>query len=384
TAGASHIDVYFQRPVRREPTELFLGKLSFPGGYIAFTDDGRGMDRATLVEAMKFGSQRDYGARDLGRFGIGLKAASFSQARCLTVASRTASSDITVLRWDRDHVEATGRWEVLQPQLNEAEREVLLEPLAERAGTVVLWTKLRPRVATERRGKRVDGPDGGYGRAMEDLVLHLGMVFHRFLTGTTRSQRRVAISMNCNDIPAWDPFLREHGDTQQSTAFSELVPCPGTDRQYPVTLEAWILPHTKMLSPAEKERAGQYGRWNELQGFYIYRADRIIQAGGWCDLWTPEEHKKLLRVALDFDPELDAAFDVHAAKMSVTLPVPLAERLDKKLQDARRDADTRFRKEGKEEKPAPVKVVGGGSSPPMSAVPAPAAPSAKPADPAPA
>lgn len=380
TAGATTIKVAFQRPDRRESSELFaLNGPRFPGGCVAFTDDGRGMDRATLLEAMKFGSNRDYGERDLGRYGIGLKAASFSQARCLTVASRSAGSSVTVLRWDQDHIERTGRWEVVEPALDAAEREVLLAPLAERAGTVVLWTRLRPLKAAERRGRRAEGADTAYERAIGDLVLHVGMVFHRFLSGETRSKRQVSISLNGRSVPVWDPFLRLHAETQRSGAFSELVPCPGTDREYPVTVDAWILPHTKRLPESDMERAGQNGRWNELQGFYIYRADRIIQAGGWCDLWNREEHKKLLRVALSFDPELDAAFDVHAAKMSVSLPMPLAEVLQQRLQDARKDADARYRKDGKEEKPAPVKAVASrgsaGTTPkPTTPTPPPVAP----------
>ena len=387
TAGASTIKVAFQRPDRRESSELFASNgPRFPGGCVAFTDDGRGMDRATLLEAMKFGSNRDYGERDLGRYGIGLKAASFSQARCLTVASRSAGSSVTVLRWDQDHIERTGRWEVVEPALDAAEREVLLAPLAERAGTVVLWTRLRPLKAAERRGRRAEGADTAYERAIGDLVLHVGMVFHRFLSGETRSKRQVSISLNGQSVPPWDPFLRHHAETQRSGAFSELVPCPGTDREYPVTVDAWILPHTKRLPESDVERAGQNGRWNELQGFYIYRADRIIQAGGWCELWNREEHKKLLRVALSFDPELDAAFDVHAAKMSVSLPMPLAEVLQQRLQDARKDADARYRKDGKEEKPAPVKVVGSGGSTgtkPTTPTPPPVAPTPPPSAPTP-
>jgi hypothetical protein len=73
---------------------------------ISILDDGHGMSAEELLRAMTLGGispllQRS--ATDLGRFGLGLKTASFSQCRCLTVASRRSGHVSTsTRRWDLD------------------------------------------------------------------------------------------------------------------------------------------------------------------------------------------------------------------------------------------------------------------------------------------
>lgn len=345
------------------------------GGWLSLHDDGEGMNATELARAMEFGAEREYGERDLGKFGIGMKAASLSQARVLTVASRRADSEVSVLRWDRDHVDRVREWELLQPELAEWERELLLAPLAERAGTVVLWGKMVPPRSVERRGRRLaaDVPDDAYGQSLHDLELHLGMVFHRFLTGETATRRQVEITLNARPIPPWDPFVRDNRHTRKLDAISETVVGLG-DRDCPVVVVPYVLPHkNQFTSEREFRRAGYDGRWNERQGFYIYRADRLLQAGGWSGIWTSDEHNKLLRVALSFDPELDDAFDVNTAKMSVSLPPILARALKGHLDDARKQAGKRYREEGKRTPPAPppsggttTPPPGGGATPPPS------------------
>ena len=97
--------------------------LSFEWGgqnsWISVTDDGKGMSEKVLVNAMRLGSLSPLEERDpsdLGRFGLGLKTASFSQARRLTVISRTRSVQESIRRWDLDHLaqpEVKG-WQLLR------------------------------------------------------------------------------------------------------------------------------------------------------------------------------------------------------------------------------------------------------------------------------
>lgn len=317
--------------------------------WLSIVDNGTGMDRDALLEAMRFGSVRDYADRDLGKFGIGLKAASLSQARVLTVASRTAKSGVSVLRWDQDEVERGRDWRLIEPDLAPWEEQALLEPLEAGAGTVVLWNRVMPPRAIRRRSRRRKDPavpDDAYGRALHDLSLHLSMVFHRFLLGQTRSGHRVEILLNGQAIEPWDPFLPSHPKTRVLPGFAENLPGPG-DVDCPVTGRPVVLPHKAQFDDeSEWRRAGYDGQWNQRQGLYIYRADRLIQAGGWCDIWQRDEHTKLLRVALAFDPELDDLFEINAAKMSVTLPPLLARSLQDHLKEARKSARRRYKVEG--------------------------------------
>src|ERR1700730_8080547 len=99
--------------------------------FIRIADDGRGMTDRVLDEAMRYGSRRAYQGNDLGKFGLGLKTASLSQCRRLTVASRTTlAGQIRVRRWDLDHVRARDAWE-LERLLPSECTPYFLEPLRE-------------------------------------------------------------------------------------------------------------------------------------------------------------------------------------------------------------------------------------------------------------
>ena len=145
------------------------------------------------------------------------------------------------------------------------------------------------------------------------------MVFHRFLDGTVPRRPRLRIWIENEVVSAWDPFCR---DAAQTETWSE--------QQYEVhagnlrgvaLLTPFVLPTSHEFETRESHSAagGRRG-WNESQGLWIYRANRLIQDGGWCGLRKRDEHIKLARAAIDFAPEMDAAFRIDLGKMRVTLP----------------------------------------------------------------
>src|SRR5690349_3391180 len=75
--------------------------------YLSILDDGLGMDLIELIDAMTPGSKNPQDNReshDLGRFGLGLKTASFSQCRRLTVVSKKKDTILIKRCWDLDYV----------------------------------------------------------------------------------------------------------------------------------------------------------------------------------------------------------------------------------------------------------------------------------------
>lgn len=79
--------------------------------YLAIIDDGCGMDDEEITQAMQYGSANpleERSRKDLGRFGLGLKTASLSQCRQLTVVSKKGSHYVG-RRWDIDFVNSTGK-----------------------------------------------------------------------------------------------------------------------------------------------------------------------------------------------------------------------------------------------------------------------------------
>ena len=110
--------------------------------YIAICDDGSGMSATELHDAMKYGSalKRDCRSEDdLGRFGLGLKSASLSQCRKLTVASKK-DGIISACIWDLDVVEEKRDWIMVECDNEEIKGIRFIDFLESRAsGTIVIW-----------------------------------------------------------------------------------------------------------------------------------------------------------------------------------------------------------------------------------------------------
>lgn len=329
-ANATRVDVTLQ----------FKG----PETWIRIADDGDGMDADTLLEGMRYGSERDYGDDDLGRFGFGLKTASTSQCQRLTVASRSADEDrvgstkVEIRCLDLAHIEETNRWEVLVPDAQDAP-DHLLDPIRSGPGTVVLWENL-DRVLGYR------DPFGVWARRRmlelaEEVDEHLAMVFHRFLAGEVEG-RNLTIRVNGSEVQAWDPFCRhEAGTTELSTSDLRIT---STDGLGVVSVRSFVLPHQNQFSDQTAwRRASGPAKWNRQQGLYIFRANRLIQPGGWNRMRTIEEHNKLARIALHFFPDLDAAFNLNIMKASVRLPDDLRTHLQPIVATATREANKRYR-----------------------------------------
>ena len=286
------------------------------GGWIRIADDGFGMTERQLDEAMRYGSSRKYEDADLGHFGLGLKTASLSQGRRLTVATRSSlKGPIRIRRWDLDHVARTDSWALESLTVREAPR-ILTESLAGGTGTVVLWQHL-DRVLGARRpsgdaaARRLQG-------ALEEIAQHLAMVFHRFLNGETAGPP-LSIVVAGHDIEPWDPFARSEALTQTMSTQTIDFEHDGVDHR--LIVQPFLLPAQQHFSsPEAHERASGPNKWNRQQGLYIYRRDRLIQSGGWNRLRTLDEHAKLARISVDMPTSADAAFRINVSKMTVGLP----------------------------------------------------------------
>ncbi|MGD0371078.1 MAG: ATP-binding protein [Candidatus Dormibacteria bacterium] len=330
--------------------------------WIRVVDDGTGMTGSVLEEAMRYGTERSYDAEELGRFGLGLKTASLSQCRRLTVSSRRGRERrrIEVRRWDLDHVARSNRWEVLRIDSADAPPEVV-HPLLDHPGTVVMWEGLDrvldyhlPAGAAARNG---------FASLASAVAGHLAMVFHRFLAGEARGQRRLTISCNGSAIRPWDPFARTEPHTR--TLVPQNIAVQGEDGPLHVRVRPYVLPPQERFSSAaaHAQAAGPL-RWNRQQGFYIYRNDRLIQAGGWNRLRTLDEHTKLARVAIDLPPRSDEIFRINVAKMRVTIPGPLREPLTAIASGVATEAGARYRSDKRHRSKGAEDGANGAAAPP--------------------
>lgn len=225
---------------------------------------------------------------DLGRFGLGLKTASFSQCRRLTVVSRQ-HGEIAAFTWDLDTVVKENSWSVLER--TDFDSIFAIDELPS-TGTMVLWEKVDRLTGRNGAGK-VD-----YERVISESQDYLSLVFHRFLSGE-RNTQKISISINGRALDPIDPFNIANEATQASP---EEVVCPG------VTLRSFTLPHISTYEDKrEYDRYGLPGGYLRNQGVYSYRAKRLIIFGTWFGLAKKTALTQLTRVKIDIGTDQDEA-----------------------------------------------------------------------------
>lgn len=286
-AEASRIDIQF----RLEPRP-----------YVAILDDGHGMSGDFLLEAMRHGGtgpESERHARDLGRFGLGLKTASLSQCRRLTVVSLQAGV-LSAAAWDLDRVEEVRDWVLQVLDTEEAAAVPHVTELMERGqGTVVLWQGFDRATAGESSESRA------LGELIDLAASHLSLVFHRYIAN---DQGRLTIAVNNRRLEPVDPFLTSHRSTQILPP--ESVGIEGMT----VTLRPFILPHLSKMTAADLVLAGGEDGLRRNQGFYVYRNRRLITYGTWFRLIRQEELTKLARVQVDIPNSLDHLWALDVKK----------------------------------------------------------------------
>ena len=326
--------------------------VALDGSHISVLDDGIGMSEETHRESMKLGAEtRTYGDGDLSKFGTGMKAASLALGRSMTVVTKSSEvSEPMVRRLDQEHIEATNDWAVATQVLSVGvvPRPIYNALVESGHGTCVVIEKLDHAFGTS------EGKSAGSDRILgylDDLEPHLGLVFHRFIDGTYNG-KKIEIHLNGTLIDPWDPYclnVELHKATQVFE--SKKVPL-GNDRF--IELQGFCLPRKdEFKKEADHKAAAGPKRWNDSQGFYVYRNGRLIRWGGWLKTRANDEHRKLARVRLDFSPELDELFGVNIAKSRVELPKMLRDKLDGYVSGVVKEAEVRYRGSKKVPRPRP-------------------------------
>ncbi|WP_328538581.1 ATP-binding protein [Streptomyces sp. NBC_00344] len=310
-AGADEIVVHFLRDADRILTLLIV-------------DNGTGMDEAGLNAAMTVGRLREYGEGALGMYGTGLKSASLSHAESLTVVSRTRRSRAAGRRLTAEGVADGFRCDTVEP----AYAQDLIDRydgIIEWHGTVVRWDRVRA-FETVARGQS----EQYLSKAISRLETHLGLCLHRFLARGLKL-----------DIAVWDVGTQaegpgeevDHISVEPLDPFGYTVPGrAGYPRVFTAPVEgAGDVRLTAHIWSAKSKHAGfrQIGALNERQGFYFYRNDRLVQAGGWNDLRSPEGHLNLARIAVDLPAAPNSVFSLDVKKEGVTVTPAFTLGVDK-------------------------------------------------------
>lgn len=278
---------------------------------VIVVDDGSGMSAEALVAAMRLGTDPRLPRRtgDLGRFGLGLKTASFSQAQAFAVISKTGAGPAHAARWDLNRIDESTTWQLESGTPEEL--GVTSDLLFGESGTAVIWENLDLLLGSQ------PSIDKFYDIA-EVVARHLGMTFHRFI-----ESERLSISVNDAIVTAWDPLAIETAiEISEETIQPEGILIRGS-----------IVPPLEALDEAEANRLAGPNDWLEQQGFYIYREDRLITAGGWLGIgkssrpWRLDKKYNQARLSVDLDNSRDAEWAIDIRKSSATPPDALRNAL---------------------------------------------------------
>lgn len=304
SGAATEIELYFDWDNRR----------------IIIADNGFGMDYQELMDAMEIGAADPNEMRpleDLGRFGLGMKTASFSMAKKLLVISKKKSI-VSNAEWNLDAVTSEDKWKI--SEYDESEMLMILESISTytqynnwEQGTLVIISEL-DRLIDE---GNIEKSKKNFYKMIQNIKSHIAITFHRFM-----EEDELKISVNGNEIEPWNPFWIKSPATME-LAREELF-----DGKNEVIVEPYILPHkNKFNSEDEFNEAAGVKDWRGHQGFYVYRNRRLLVYGTWFGKFKKEPAYNLARIKLDMSADSDFEWDIDIKKSKATLPVAIEEQI---------------------------------------------------------
>lgn len=308
SANANRIEILID--TNTEPFILFLA------------DDGDGMDEKALKANLRFPSSSPDEKRkqkDLGRFGLGLKTASFAQTRCFTVLSRKKGNRIYNARtWDVAYLKATKKWKII---VNTQEQiEAILNSYKTLSNnfinefndytpnTIIVWQglyKFEMYLDSTLRSQSVKK------EITEITSEYLSLVFHRFL------EKSIHIRINNNILSSFNPFP-EQTDLRKIESNQKLF------KSEKLLIEGYILP-SRSIKESKNNSIWTLPNKGlmDMEGIYIYREDRIILYGGWNGIIKKSPRLQLARIKVNLGNSVDHLFHLNVAKSSIVIPYDL-------------------------------------------------------------
>ena len=285
---------------------------------IVIADNGSGMTEEEVIAAMRPGStspKQERSESDLGRFGLGLKTASFSQCKRLTVVSRKEEV-ISSAEWNLNLIEEINDWTLIVLDSEEIKSLPYCD-LLKAKGTLIIWRDL-DRLFQDEKGIKRD--ELVYDK-LKNVDRHLSLVFHRFLSGEIKGRDKLTISINGKNVDAFDPFCRKNSATQILAKEKVWI----GDSQ--IELQPYILPHYSRLGASEEKLYKDRSDFVSNQGAYVYRNGRLMAWGDWFRIATKGEATKLARVQIDFPNSLDEKWGIDIKKSKASAPPAVKDRL---------------------------------------------------------
>jgi hypothetical protein len=296
-------------------------------------DDGLGMDKETLFDAMKYGSKENVKTRnknDLGKFGLGLKTASISQCKKFTVITKQ-KSEINNLCWDIDEINKSNNWTILSFDNSSFKSNDFFKRLSDKkSGTAVIWENFD--IIQKKDGYNIEESIADY---LVKTKEHLSLIYHRFLTGSFNKLNdfnKVNIFINNVKVEGIDPFLEKHKKTNHRKEIE--IPISSAQEKHIVYAKPYVLPFIKDISEIDFKQLGGKKKFIEEHGFYIYRNERLIIWGTWYNLQKVDGFTKNVRIKVDIPNSLDHYWSIDVKKQNAILPSIIRKNLVSKIEES--------------------------------------------------
>lgn len=316
--------------------------------FVMIADNGCGMNRAELIDGMKYGSSSTKGKLPsrLGKFGLGLKTASTAFCKRFSVISRSETSDqIYMATWDLDKVARDNAWslEIEEEEKIPSKYKQFLNSMIgnEKHGTLVVWEKV----------DRFPSSKTALDNIAKKFSNYASLIYHRFLDEKDARARNLSIMVNGKELQANDPFCKSEMRNDDTGTISTGSPIDkecdiqfedGATLTSTFHLQGYVLPIKTNFS--SKEALDRANITNHNMGFYVYRENRMIADGDWLGLKRPEPHDSLYRAEFSFDHTLDAAFKIDVKKSRIELDPELGGWLQKWMAPGVKMAEDRYRR----------------------------------------
>lgn len=304
---------------------------------LVIKDDGYGMGEDTLINSMRIGCKDPSDIRgefDLGRFGSGMKMASFSQARKLTLISKCEKSNVHSVTWDLDLVEQKNAWKLIKHSERETERLCSKFNIEfGQSGTAVIWEDI-----SKYNGYLTAELQAILGQDLASLKNYVRLHFHKFMEG----REAIKFYFNHQELEHFDPFLRNRNGYQEGPSQKFRVKKGGS-----IELRVHILPHESKLTKVDLDSLGGSDQITANQGLYVYRANRLIISGGWFGLTRLSQLGKLARVEVNVPTSLDEEWSTDVKKSSLEIPHKVKVKLKKLIREPIKRSQKTYRYRGR-------------------------------------
>lgn len=332
SANATQVEILIKTD--EEPFTLFLA------------DNGDGMDEEELKSSMHFPSnspESTRGSLDLGRFGLGMKTASFSQTRKFTVLSRKKGEkeyhgrtwDLNVLKDNIWQLIVNSKEEIgnILELYRKQSKDNLNQFTDFEPNVIIVWYglyKYEEYLEEDNRRKALKR------EITEIMTDHLSLVFHRFME---RKRNPLEIRVNNIRLEPFNPFPTEENDFRSIEFKQKRF---GTDA---IKMEGFVLPSRSIEETKESNNTlwtTKYRSLLDMEGIYIYRADRIILFGGWNGLIKKAPRLQLARLRVEIGNSVDHLLHLNVAKSQVIIPHDLKDAFESYINDLKAEATKEF------------------------------------------